>query len=347
MNILRYDRTVPSAKSFIRRMQAEQPSLVHICDCWSRGAWRVMRRCKAMSVPVVISPCRLLEPWHVRHHFWWSKLPQLLLYQRGMIQRAHAIVATTEQEQRHLLSMGLHPSVGRTTPWNDRVVYVPDYRRTAAISEDDMKQAYAALYRKVLDSHPRMLMTANDRLAEDTLLRLGLGRDELSRAISEEQAERVRKLGPESWRRLLLHADDEGVLAEVRTGAALLQIAPQSIAGIDRFAPREKKNREPLDTQQARLKPQLMEEYAAEIHAAAPEKTVCAALLNTIREKQRGTLSRRHLADLYTVVRFTDYDEQRLCRLLKLLKEQKRAAQLLQTLRDTLGLEEGFVPMGL
>jgi len=344
MNILRYDDKTPSAGDLIRKIKAEKPDVVHICACWSWGAWRVVRQCRAQSVPIVFSPNRQLEPWNLRHHYLLCKFPMLMLFQRGIIKWAHAIVATTQQEQKHLLRLGIHPSMGKNRPWNDRVVFIPDYRRSGEITEEEMRRAYTALYRKVIDSHPVMQMSADEWKAEDTLLRLGLARDELTRAITDEQRERVFRLNEAAWRRLLLHADSEGILSYVRAGAGLLQLAPQSITDIDRFPPRKHKNIEPLNTTKSLLKPQRLEELAAELHVALPAKTVCIAFLNTIHEKRNGTFSRRHLADLYATLRFTDYDEQHLYDLLRLLKEKRAARKLLREMRDKLGLEEGFTP---
>lgn len=68
-------------------------------------------------------------------------------------------------------------------------------------------------------------------------------------------------------------------------------------------------------------------------------------ILNFIHEMQKGTLSRRHVADLYSTLRFTDYNERKVTDVLQLLKERKTLARILQILHESLGLEEGFMPM--
>ena len=347
MNILHYNNTSQSFKTFKQKAQAETPDLIHIHGCWSWKAWRVMLWCRSHLKPVVISPEKQLMPWHVLYRYWLCKLPKLLFFQRWMIKNAHAIVAVTEQEQQHLLSIGLYPSAHYEESWNDRVVLIPDFQTCNNYTKEDMNALYMALYQKVLDSHSFMVMSEDDKLAESTLLRLGLSQDHDSQRVMQEEAERVRLLSPDSWRKILLHAEEEGILQEIRQGASLLQIAPQAITGIERFPMRGKKNNQPLLTDKALLKPHLLKEYSDEKHADTTDIIVCKVILNFIHELQKGTLSRRHVADLYNAIRFNDYNEKKITQILELLKERKKAARLLQIIHETLGLEEGFIPMDL
>lgn len=345
MKVLHYNNTAQSFKSFKLKALAEKPDIVHIHVCWSWTAWRVMLWCRSHLKPVVISPGKQLMPWNVFHNYWLCKMPKLLVFQRWMIKNAQAIVAVSEQEQQHLLKMGIYPSVQYKETWNDRVVLIPDARFTNKITEDAMNVLYLEIYQKVLDSHSFMVMTKEDKLAENTLLRLGLSQDADSQSISREDAERVSMLSADSWRKILLHSEEEGILQEVRQGASLLQIAPQAIAGIDRFPSRGKKNNKPLVADKALIKPFLLKEYSEEKHASDADVRVCMVMLNFIHELQKGTLSRRHIADLYSTLRFTDYNEKKFTDVLQLLKERKTAARILQILHESLGLEEGFMPM--
>ena len=345
MKVLHYNNTAQSFKSFKLKALAEKPDIVHIHVCWSWTAWRVMLWCHNHLKPVVISPGKQLMPWHVSHNYWLCKMPKLLIFQRWMIKNAQALIAVTEQEQQYLLKMGIYPSVQHNETWNDRVVLIPDARYTNKITEESMNVLYLELYQKVLDSHSFMVMSKDDKLAENTLLRLGLSQDTDSQRISQEEAERVRTLSEDSWRKILLHSEEEGVLQEIRQGASLLQIAPQSIAGLDRFPSRGKKNNSPLAMDKAHIKPFLLKEYSEEKHANDADIRVCTVILNFIHELQKGSLSRRHIADLYSTLRFTDYNEKKVTDVLQLLKERKMAARILQILHESIGLEEGFMPM--
>jgi hypothetical protein len=57
-------------------------------------------------------------------------------------------------------------------------------------------------------------------------------------------------------------------------------------------------------------------------------------------------MSVRHLADLYEVIKYLDYDEDRLVTITKELKMRKFLRRMLQVLADKVYLEEGFQPDG-
>lgn len=345
MKVIHYSDTKKSFKDFKRKALAEDPDLVHIHVCWSLTAWRVMLWCKRHMKPVVLSPCKKFMPWHVRRNYWICKFLKLLLYQKQMVKDAHAVVAVTPQEQEHLLFMGLFPHSKNNVAWNDRVVLIPDFRFTNEFTEDDMNDMYLTLYQKVIDSHSFMVMTPEDRKAESTLLKLGLSQDAESQCITQEDDQRVQKLSADSWRKILLHADEEGILQEIRKGASLLKIAPQSIIGIARFPMRCKKNTKPLSTEKALMKPHGLKEYSQEKNASPADVQLCCVILNFIHEMDDGTLSRRHVADLYNAFRFNDFNETKITQILQILKEKKTTQRLLCILHETLGLEEGFMPM--
>ena len=345
MKVLHYSDTKKSFRDFKHQAQADDPDLVHIHVCWSLTAWRVMVWCKRHMKPVVLSPAKKLMPWHVRRNYWICKLPQLLLFQKQMVKDAHAVVAVTSQEQEHLLSLGLFPQTKNDVAWNDRVVLIPDYRFTNELTEDDMNDMYRVLYQKVIDSHSFMVMTTDDRKAESTLLKLGLSQDAESQCITQEDDQRVQNLSSDSWRKILLHAEEEGILQEIRKGASLLKIAPQAIIGIERFPMRQKKNIQPLSTDKALMKPLGLKEYSQEKNASASDVQLCTVILNFIHEMDNGTLSRRHVADLYNAFRFSDFNETKITQILQILKEKKTTQRLLSILHESLGLEEGFMPM--
>ena len=66
--------------------------------------------------------------------------------------------------------------------------------------------------------------------------------------------------------------------------------------------------------------------------------------MNLSQELKQKTLSKRHLIDLYKVLRYTDYDEDKITRMLKHLKLFHFTESLLQILHDSLALQEGFMP---
>lgn len=69
-------------------------------------------------------------------------------------------------------------------------------------------------------------------------------------------------------------------------------------------------------------------------------------LVNARTLLRNGQMSVRHLADLYEVIKYLDYDEDRLVTITKELKMRKFLRRMLQVLADKVYLEEGFQPDG-
>ena len=67
-------------------------------------------------------------------------------------------------------------------------------------------------------------------------------------------------------------------------------------------------------------------------------------LANAHQLDVKRTLSMRHLADLYTMIKYNDYDEDRLAEVLRHMRLYRFSRRIIQLLIDYLHLEEGFTP---
>lgn len=330
MNVLHFN-TNDRLSDFRNKFRDEKPDIVHIHTVWSIRTWCVERYVHAHKIPVVLSPGRELMPWHVQHHFWTQKLPMMLLFLQGTIRRAEAIQVEKKQEKDVLLTLSLLPNRENKEPWNDRIENTRNLEK---------------LYKKVVDSNPFLYFHDKEKKAEDTLLRLGLSRDEESGIISTDSVTTVQQLSPEAWRNIALHALDENILEEVSIAAkSLVQAAPlPDVTTIDRFKNVIKKEHKSLPMDKALMKRHQLAEAVDEKHASAAERNVCMATLNTMFLIEKECASRRILADLYSLLRFSDYDERRVEQMMDILGIRKEAARLLQILNESLGLEEGYMP---
>ena len=75
-------------------------------------------------------------------------------------------------------------------------------------------------------------------------------------------------------------------------------------------------------------------------------RQITIMLVNARTLLRNGQMSVRHLADLYEVTKYLDYDEDRLVTITKELKMRKFLRRILQVLDDKVYLEEGFQPDG-
>ncbi len=320
MKVLHFN-TNDKYKDFKQKFNAEKPDIVHIHDVWSFKVCCVEHYARKNRVPIVLSPGRQLMPWHVQHHYFIEKLPMIILFVKRLIQNAEAIQVNKKQEKDVLIEQG----------WNERVEH------TNQIEE---------LYKKVMDSNAFLYFTDREKKVENTLLRLGLSRDEDSAIVTTDSVSLVREIGPSSWRNIAIHAYDENITDVITSGVrTLLMSSPlPDVTNIVRFKSTIIKDNSPLPIDAPLTKRNLFNEVADEKHAKQEEKTITIALINTIYLIQKKNISRRALADLYTLLRFTNYNEVRLEQMLQIMKLKKPSARILQILSETIGLEEGFMP---
>ena len=90
-----------------------------------------------------------------------------------------------------------------------------------------------------------------------------------------------------------------------------------------------------------------MHQIAEDYSEYAKERQLCVMLLNVKHLLAVGELSRKHLADLYTAVRFNDYNEFVMEEILSDAGILGFGSKIFSILADTMFLEPGYVPVTL
>ena len=113
-----------------------KPDIVHINCCWMPQCALVQywTRKYKFQVPgskfqVFLTPHGMLEPWIISRHYWTKKVPAILLYQKWAVRNADVVVATAEEERKHIADL----------KWNDRIAMIPNGIDTARI---EMKSSW-------------------------------------------------------------------------------------------------------------------------------------------------------------------------------------------------------------
>jgi len=323
-----------------RQLSSINPDIVHIHACWSLTAYRLYKWCVKNRKPVVLTVDRQLEPWHVLHRYWLCKLPMLLMFQRYMIRHADALHAVTAQEENFFRS-GNVPYRLSCGGLNERIGQICIPCQPGMMSTKDMSGAMIRFYRKVLDSRPFISMTETDKRAEDILLACGMSQNEKAVHISDEEKLLFKSLDINSWRRILLHSNDEGILDEVRKGCEVLSVSipPVNVSTAERFPynvsyDENKKN----DSYESKARKLGTDENLSGI-----ELDICVMLMSVLSKIRHSQIKRADLAGLYRVLRFSDYDETQLAMKTRELKMHKSVARILQILKERYALGEGFM----
>jgi len=322
------------------------PDIIHIFGAWDITASFIEKWGEDYRIPVVFSPLKGFAPWNVRHHYWSRRLPALLLFQRRMIKRAHAIHVTSRQEMKFAMEMNWHPSFTDRETWNSRIAIIPNPMLTDETDTDKTARSMLRLYNKVLDSNPFLRMTEADRMNENTLLRAGLSQGNMLHDITKKARERLFAMDDKAWRRILLHSTDEGIADIIISGAIAMQLKKKSIVieNTERFENKQK-DTGAANSSSALMKNGRMSRIKEKFKGYGTEAELCTMMINIVYGLRNGTLCRRHIADMYTHIRFKYYNESVLRLMLKQVRMYKTAARLMQIMSETIGLENGFMPL--
>ena len=297
----------------------EPYSLVHFLGCPDLQMSRALRRASRQPVAIVFSPLGCLQPW-ITHHHPTQAAKRALLVKEAVVQ-ADAVHAWSEAEMDTL----------DTLRWNSRVELIPNAAVTQSITAEEMARRFHTFYQKVIDSNAIRLLPAQLRQLAYGLLQVGL---EPNRLHQEEVCRPIREgadhCSETDWRMLMLFAYDERITPYLHTGANRLGITLPTfdIDTIDRYDAVAPYPDSDLPTEQ--------DDSTSLLFSAIHQ------LLGEVR-KHRAPLC--HYAQLYQLLRHTDYDEQQLVQ--RLTKQHLYAAtqRLMQQMQTITGLTEGYNPL--
>lgn len=326
---------------FKQKVKERLPDIVHIHASWNISAYRAQHWAMKKRLALVLSLHNGMQPWHVHHHFWIHKLPLLILYQRRAIKTADAI---------HVFSQSEHQRM-KTMKWNTRLALVGNSTTDCRTQEWQMTSALEALYQKVIDSNSFRLMTTEEKTYENVMLHKAILQEEGLPLAEQYDEGKGLSLSASSLRKIFIHAYDEGILQEVKTGARLLlqDVKEPDVEHLERFPRRIKKSADPLEQEKVLPKSPLTKSTLSNLRQdekpSETETKLTVMLINIQHELKHNKLSRAHLTTFYRLLRFGEYDEDKLLRMLKQLKLQKFTARLMQILHETYYLEEGYMPI--
>lgn len=333
-------------KRFRGIIESEKIDIIHIHSLSNIWAWIVFRWAMEERRPVVLSTYKYFFDWNFSHRYLSIKLPAMLFAFRKMLKGTVAIHAVTEQEK---VKMNRLPFVGESL--DNKIVFIPSSSMSGSgIDCTIVSSMMVNLYRQVADSKPFWLMTDDDIRIENSLLQYGAclaDSDKYGMKLSDafgRISEELHNLPKEDHRRIQLHCYDQGVLP-------LFAIAVQSwnpdykILDPDKIARFTKPQKiEYLETTRAWIRVSRTKQMFDSYPQSRVEKKICIMLLNVKHLIDKRKLSRKNLADLYSVLRFEEYDEYKLESMLDDIGMKKFASRIFCVMNATMNLSEGFIP---
>ena len=261
-----------------------------------------------------------------------------MMYQQKTVHQVDAMLVTNEKERQMALTLG----------WQKRIDVIPNSLLNSSISASEMAEQTILYYNKVLDTRYQVAMSSMENDAVYSLLHVGLAQETSHNLLPSDQLLNLRSLNPAQWRRILLYSDDENIREIIDDAISRLQLNAPNIETntIQRFALVLPKERNPLNQKKiVGTKPLTRQRLNDNINSDETiVRTIAIMLANAHQLDRKQILSMRHLADLYTMIKYNDYDEDRLAEVLRHMRIYRFSRRIIQLLVDKLHLEEGFRP---
>ncbi len=310
-------------RSFKKLLLSLQPDVVHIHACWNLSAYHLLKLCVRKRIHTVLTLDHGMAKWNMSRHYWIGKLLMLMMFQRYMVSHAGAVHAVTGQEA----------DTFRTI---DRVVEVDAFNLFGGMTVCDMTDRLLMLYIKVADTTPFVQLTENELRLEDVLLQIGVNHGRVKVQVNDGVPS-LNDINEVSWRRMFIHADDEGVLDYLKTGISVmgLSMPDVDVTKIDRFALRNTKAERRRRVKVDKLN---RDESLSEI-----ERDLCKTVIDVLWKIRHNCVHRKDFVKLYLALRFNDYDEEKVWQKMCSMRNGRDAQRLLCILGKRYGLGEGFM----
>ena len=307
---------------FNKLLKQTQPDIIHIHGSWNYYTALADKFARKKGFFTVISPHGLLTPKMTDDpEFWKKKVPRIFLYQLGMIRNTKYLIATDEEEAEDLKMLG----------WKRRITVVKASDKDC----DDTTTCtqLIAAYNKVIDTNYPLRITEEETRFVKKCLRASLWQNDcLPEELipSEEEKEQVAKL---SKRRISLYAYDNHITQLFTEGAKRIGITLNDLPDAENL-PRFKQKKQEKGRHEKKI------------------EKICSIISNlaegvniNVDYTPTGKLSLLTFGNIYSALRFNDYNEDDFCTQIKKKFVMKTAKRLMTKLQEDFGLETGFLPI--
>lgn len=301
-----------------KKLNEYRPDIVHVHASWNLRGAIFAELARHLGLFVVVSPHGGVTHETLGQRFWKEKLPRILAYQFRMIRKSRLVISVSETEQDKLKRIG----------WKNRTILVPN-PYISSISDDELCEQIMAAYRKVIDTHYLERITENEIGFTIRCLKEALYREGYFLTPSEPYSP------PEglSFRRIYIFAHDNNVTPLLLEGAKRLGIPMPThfnVAELPRF--KEKPKRQSS-------KEKNFNKFCNILKSEIPSMEIEELFT------PQGEISLLAFANVYSAMRFNDYDEEQFMTRVKEARLDRYTSRLMGLFEEIFELEEGFMPI--
>lgn len=301
-----------NSKSFYQQARDMQANIIHIHGANQVVQTRAMRCAHKLNIRCVVTPHGQLQPFALKM-LPAQQRAAMALVQREFIEGAYAVITLGKMERLSFLALG----------WNPRVEEVHNAVTTNTITPAKMSAQTFAIYQKVLDSNTREQMDEPTLKALAGILKAGIMGVKRWVDTSEIDARLV------DWRRLLILADHENIRNYVDYGIHILDLNMPLIdtSRIAAYYPPKYCTPKPIK--------ELIGDYQGD---------ETDYLIRMIRQVLKAP-NLLNLIELTRELYRENVNDDKLAEALEEANLTKRAARLIQVLKEQVLLDEGYMPI--
>lgn len=302
-----------------KALRKERPDVVHVHGAWDWKAAAVEKIARRHHIITVVSPHRGMSLELIGIDFWKEKLPKLLAFQIWMMRNCTSVVTDNERERDVIVSL-LHKR---------RIEVMPPIQGDNEGNEA-LCNALMTVYQKCLDTVYARKMPKKERNVVGTAVRALVADDDVETPLPDVTGV--------SFRRIYFYAYDEDVMQQFIDGCAKMQLQvepPLNMDEVPRYRDPRAKKRGALDEVEVKMKAlRLPEDKAAERNAVL--------LLCKAKKLGMSRLTLRHYTELYSLFRYSDFDEDLVREELKRLHALRFTKKMQRKLAVMFGLKRGY-----
>lgn len=306
-----------------------QPAIIHICGSVSYNTYYVVQLAHHLHIPIIYSLGCSAMPWH--HETLKTKR-----YFAYMLKHVSVFHAITAQEYSFLVDKKNKMGISNLSSNPIHVELIESFNRKADISILKMKNIFVALYEKVANTLPFVMMNVDWLHIEDIFLKVGLNADYQLTENERQTLVSLYSSDKEYLHYLLLHAYDENIIDKIKCGANRLHIQlPQlNIENVCRY------KKTVIDNS---LEEKKLAYICKQLQLADNEKQVFGVFYKVYYRYKNNTLRRSDLVRLYEVLTSIDFDEYAIRMALEKTKIDTFMTSLFDILEKRMGLSEGYM----
>lgn len=344
-NAEKVSRIIPIlGKKIEKTLNVFHPDIIHIHGCTGRAELKVLNIGEKYHTPIIVSPSGSLAAITLTERSTVKQLTSEASRARKLISQADAVHVTGELEMQAVNKLQIIPGKELNKDINRKTLMIKNSVLTNAITDDEMRNSFIQLYKKVIWKRSYDTMLPETKECEKLLLRKGFSGEFFKKEDKDEQL--ARDISNDELEKIFIHAEIENVRDYIIKGCHEFGLPYSSDPEEYRIKAGLGEINEDMqlfnDIEKIKSKNKKILRDFENYNDVVELFCIIDSAQNMLH---KGTLTYRHLTNISDTLINNDYREDIVLKLFKDSKIYDFAARLMYVMNEYTGLPEGFMPV--